>query len=79
MSLSRYLLLCSLALVGMSAWGAEREQSVDPWEPVNPSARTGEGAGTPYEAGKSREAQVTPDHAQPEVMVQPTTSSKLVE
>ena len=35
MTLTRKLLLVSMALFGVSAWGVESEQDIDPWEPMN--------------------------------------------
>jgi phospholipid-binding lipoprotein MlaA len=37
MNLSRYLLILLMVLPGMSAWGEEGEESIDPWEPMNRS------------------------------------------
>lgn len=35
MTLSRYLLFLLMAFPGYCAWGMERDNSVDPWEPMN--------------------------------------------
>lgn len=35
MTLPRYLILLAMAFPGLSAWGAEIRDNIDPWEPMN--------------------------------------------